>query len=113
MKRVVTVFLGVALSGALSLPAAWAQQLELYFDQPLEGVYSQSWSGRVIGADPAGGVLVYLRGAGKTGDFHGVMLVVCAEPQMSAWVSRGGVLSSDHVPKPAISIIHAEACGSP
>jgi len=103
-----------ATSLLLAAPlGAGAQTLELFYNEPLEGVYSQDWAGRVIGADPASGVLVYLRGSGKSGDFHGVLSVDCETPSRSAWVAQGGYLAPDDVPTPTINVMRAEACGSP
>lgn len=93
--------------------AASANTLDLFFEEPLGGVYAQYWSGRVIGPDTVGGVLVYVRGDGKSGDFHGVLNVNCETPARSEWVAVGGVIGPDAVPAPAVDVIRAEACGSP
>lgn len=93
--------------------ASVAQTLDLFFVEELGGVYTQDWSGRVIGADSAGDVLVFVRGDGKSGDFYGVLSVDCDMPTQSAWVSTGGVVRVDMVPAQAIDVIRAGACGSP
>ncbi|WP_375281336.1 hypothetical protein [Pseudooctadecabacter sp.] len=90
-----------------------AQELGLLYEEPLGGVYKQWWSGAVIGADPNAGVLVFVRGDGKSGDFYGVLSVDCESPEFSRWVAQGGVVSPETVPLPAIDVIRAEACGSP
>lgn len=92
---------------------AAAQELGQFYEEPLGGVYKQWWSGAVIGADPASGVLVFVRGDGKSGDFYGVLSVDCERPEFSRWVAQGGVVSPETVPVPAIDVIRAEACGSP
>ncbi|WP_296420511.1 hypothetical protein [Pseudooctadecabacter sp.] len=104
--------LALGLIAAMPVTAA-AQQLGLLFEEDLGGVYKQWWTGAVIGADPASGVLVFVRGDGKSGDFYGVLSVDCVTPEFSAWVAEGGVISTDAIPGPAIDAVRAEACGSP
>ncbi|MCF2872878.1 hypothetical protein L0664_17560 [Octadecabacter sp. G9-8] len=90
-----------------------AQELDPFFTEELGGVYTQDWSGRVIGPDTFGGVLVFVYGGGKSGDFYGVLSVDCTVPERSQWVSTGGVIGPDRVPMAAISVVRANACGSP
>lgn len=104
----------LAIAAVVAAPTGMsAQTLDLFYTEPLGGVYSQNWSGRVIGADSVGGVLVFVRGDGKSGDFYGVLSVDCVTPEFSAWKSTGGVVQASSVPQPAIDVIRAESCGSP
>jgi hypothetical protein len=72
------------------------------YDQPLEGVYGQSWSGQVLGDRQGTGIEVYVVGDGKLGDFFGVISVDCVNPQYSRWLATGGYLGTDRVPNEAI-----------
>lgn len=103
--------IGLSLTLWLTTPLASAQELDSFYFEPLEGVYSQTWSGRVIGPDPASGILVFLRGDGKSGDFWGVLSIDCDRPEWSTWQAVGGFLSADQVPGEAIAAMRAQACG--
>jgi hypothetical protein len=72
--------LGASL--AFFASAATAQELELCDEKLFEGVYSQGWYGRVIGAGRTSGILVMVRGDGKSGDFYGVLFVLLLKPPM-------------------------------
>ena len=102
-----------AILAGLWATAGAAQALDPLYEEPLGGVYKQWWSGALIGADPASGVLVFVRGDGKSGDFYGVLSVDCDVPARSQWVAEGGVLTPQSVPGPAIDALRVLACGSP
>ncbi|MDC0116227.1 hypothetical protein OAH97_01970 [Octadecabacter sp.] len=92
---------------------AQADTLDLLFTEPVGGVYTQDWFGHLIGSDRGRGTLMFIRGDGKNGNFYGVLSIDCAAPENSAWVSTGGVISSDYVPRPAIAALRARACAAP
>ena len=104
--------LAVAISFLWSVPslAQKAGQLELVYDQPVGGVYSQSWFAQVLGDHNGAGVAVYVVGEGKLGAFYGVISVDCQTPRYSSWLATGGFLLPDRVPDKAVQGIRKIAC---
>lgn len=99
-------------ASVIAASATTASALDLFYTEPLGGVYVQDWYGEIIGPDRVRGVLVFVRGDGKSGDFFGVLSVDCDVAARSEWVSEGGYLRSDAVPAAAIDVIRDRACSA-
>ncbi len=84
--------------------------MELVYNQPLEGVYSQGWFAQVLGNREGNGIEVYVIGSGKSGDFYGVISVDCQTPRFSRWLATGGYIPFDRLPREAIGGIRRAAC---
>lgn len=100
--KILLILIILSVATPFPLTAQQASQLVRVYDQPLEGVYSQGWSGQVLGDRQGTGIEVYVVGEGKLGDFFGVISVDCVNPQYSRWLATGGYLGTDNVPIEAI-----------
>ena len=75
--------------------------------------YFQRWYATPATDDmPTRNVEVYIRGAGKHGDFFGVLYLDCIAPRYSEWLVTGGHLTPDEVPGRAIGALRQRLCGS-
>ncbi|WP_143025649.1 hypothetical protein [Paracoccus isoporae] len=103
-RSAVTVFAALA---ALPLRAAPAEVVHV---AEMGGLYTQTWRAADVGSSGPGTREIFVGGAGKAGDFWGVMHLDCDTPRYSRWVAEGGYLSAEDVPGEAIRQIRARFC---
>jgi hypothetical protein len=111
MKKITYLALAAALITPFSAIAQFSPAIEFLYEQPLEGVYSQGWSGVALGSDLEGVNRMYVLGTGKLGDFAGIYEVNCWSPEQSYWVAVADTMRVEDVPPEAMDATWIYACG--
>jgi hypothetical protein len=101
------IFLGLV---PLQASADIWEPLTLVYEQPMGGVYTQSWYTKGITKTAPHVATMYVEGFGKSGDFYGILSVDCDVPTQSVWLANGSFLTPDSLPPEAINGIQAIAC---
>ena len=91
--------------------AQFSPNIEFLYEQPMEGVYWQAWTGVALGSDLEGVNRMYLLGVGKLGDFAGIYEVNCWEPPRSYWLTVDDTMRVEQVPPEAMEALFIYACG--
>ena len=83
-----------------------------YYNQPLEGVYSQNWWVENIYYNDHRFYSVDIKGEGKLGDFSGNLAIRCDSPVTWEWgpIDQTLFLDEQAVPKEALIALTAYVC---
>lgn len=101
------------LIGALVSSAASAQTQDgSYYEQPLEGVYSQGWWVENITLTSHKFYSADIKGEGKIGDFSGSLNVRCGRKITWTWtaIDQDLFVNESSVPKEALVALSAYVC---
>jgi len=109
-----TIKLSVALLiGAIASSSASAQSEEgSYYNQPLEGVYSQDWWVENVYYNAHRFYSVDIKGDGKLGEFSGNLAIHCGPPVTWEWgpIEEDLWLDEQSVPEEALILLTAYVC---
>ncbi|MGJ8610986.1 MAG: hypothetical protein ACSHWY_07825 [Octadecabacter sp.] len=112
MKKflVATVLFSASVFGLTAGVQAGETFLLFEDDDDLPPPYKQWWYATVSDESYSFGPEVFIRGTGKRGEFFGIVMVDCLNPENFEWIATGGFLNSEAVPAQAINELRLEIC---